>query len=433
MRKGVVDVITMGCSKNLVDSEKLMRQIEACGYRLRHDPSVPSGEFVIINTCGFIGDAQQESINMILECCELKKKGRIGKLFVMGCLSGKYRTELKAEIPEIDGFYGKFDWNGILPAIKSEWHPELEEERYLTTPSHYAYLKIAEGCSRGCAYCAIPLMTGPYRSRTMESILKEAMFLAGNGVREIQLIAQDLTFYGRDLYRKPSIAELVERLSDIPGIEWIRLHYGYPDDFPMDLLRVMRERDNVCRYMDIALQHISNPVLKRMRRNITAEQTVDLIAAMRAEVPGIHIRTTLMTGFPGETDDDFEQLMKFVRDTRFERMGAFTYCEVDGTWSALHLKDDVAPEVKQERYSRLMRLQQDISYELSQEKVSKTLKTIIDRREGEYYIGRTEFDSPEVDPEVLIPVTAKRLQYGHFYNVMIESAEAFDLYGIVEQ
>ena len=431
MRKGTVDVITMGCSKNLVDSERLIRQFQANGLVVRHDPAVPSGEFVVINTCGFIGDAQQESINMILECIELKRRNKIGKLYVMGCLSAKYGKDLADELPEIDGLYGKFDWNGLLPAVKSEWHKELEIERYLTTPGHYAYLKIAEGCSRGCAYCAIPLMTGPYKSRTIEEIVQEAGFLVSKGVKEIQLIAQDLTFYGRDLYRKPMISELVERISDVPGIEWIRLHYGYPDDFPTDLLRVIRERDNVCRYLDIALQHISDNVLKRMRRNITADRTIGLLDLIRSEVPGIHIRTTLMTGFPGETEEDFEQLMEFVKSARFERMGAFAYCEVDGTWSALHYDDDVPENVKQERCSRLMRLQQDISYQIASDKVSKTFKTIIDRREGDYYVGRTEFDSPEVDPEVLIPAT-KRLFRGHFYNIRINAAEAFDLYGTVE-
>lgn len=430
MRKGLVDVITMGCSKNLVDSEKLLRQFEAEGFNVRHDPAVPAGEFVIINTCGFIGDAQQESVNMILECCELKKKGRIGKLYVMGCLAEKYRKELFEEIPEVDGYYGKFDWNRILPAVKASWHQELAEERHLTTPKHYAYLKIAEGCSRGCAYCAIPLMTGPYRSRPMDSILKEAGLLASRGVREIQLIAQDLTFYGRDICRRPMIAELVERLSDIPGIGWIRLHYGYPDGFPMDLLRVMRERENVCRYLDIALQHISDPVLKRMRRNITSSETRELLGAIRSEVPGIHLRTTLMVGFPGETEEDFQALTDFVREQKFERMGAFAYCEVDGTYSALHLTDDVPEEIKQERCSRLMRLQQSISYDIAQQKVGQTLKTVIDRREGEYYIGRSEFDSPDVDPEILIPAD-RRLLRGHFYNVTITSAEAFDLYGTI--
>ena len=427
-----MDIITMGCSKNLVDSEKLMRQLEAECFTVRHNPAIPLGEFVIINTCGFIGDAQQESINMILECCELKKKGRIGKLYVMGCLAGKYKNELEQEIPEIDGFYGKFDWNRILPDINRVWHTELQNDRCLTTPSHYAYLKIAEGCSRGCSYCAIPLLTGPYKSRDMESVLSEAKLLVSKGVREIQLIAQDLTFYGLDSYHKSKIAELVERLADIEGLDWIRLHYGYPEGFPVDLLRVMRERDNVCRYLDVALQHISNPVLKRMHRNITAEQTKDLIGLIRSEVPGIHLRTTFMVGFPGETEEDFDKLMEFADEYRFERMGAFTYCEVEGTWSSLHYPDDVPEAVKQERCSRLMRLQQDLSYQLSQEKIGKVYKTVIDRREGDYYIGRTEFDSPDVDPEVLIPAD-RRLLRGRFYDVRIKSAEAFDLFGIIEK
>lgn len=432
MRKGLVDVITMGCSKNLVDSEKLLRQFEAEGLLVRHDPPSPAGEYVVVNTCGFIGDAQAESVQMILDCCELKKKGRIGKLFVMGCLTQKYCSELKDEIPEVDGWFGKFDWNGIMPEIKTSWHPEVEEERHLTTPSHYAYLKIAEGCSRGCAYCAIPLMTGPYRSRSIQSIVSEATTLASNGVREIQLIAQDLTFYGMDSFGKPMIADLTKRISDIPGIKWIRLHYGYPDGFPMDLLDVIRERENVCRYLDIALQHISDSVLSRMRRNVTSRQTCELLSAIRSEVPGIHLRTTLMVGFPGETEEDFEKLVDFVKAQRFERMGAFAYSEVEGTWSAKHLKDDIAPTVKQERLSCLMKTQQEISYQTAQQKVGQTYETVIDRREGDYYIGRTEFDSPDVDPEVLIPAV-RRLIRGHFYKVRIDSAEAFDLYGTVNK
>lgn len=426
-----MDIITMGCSKNLVDSEKLMIQLEAEGYSLRHNPAVPSGEYVVVNTCGFIGDAQQESVDMILNCCELKKKGRIGRLFVMGCLSQKYHTELLEEIPEVDGWFGKFDWSGILTEIKSRWHQELELDRHITTPSHYAYLKIAEGCSRGCAYCAIPLMTGPYRSRTMESVVDEARLLVAKGVKEIQLIAQDLTFYGRDMYGRACISDLVRRISDVPGVEWIRLHYGYPEGFPMDLLDVIRERDNVCKYLDIALQHISDSVLKRMHRNITSAETCDLLDRIRAEVPGIHLRTTFMVGFPGETESDFEELKEFVRNRRFERMGAFTYCEIDGTWSARNLKDDVPESVKQSRCAELMKIQQNISYDMSQLKVGGVFKTIIDRREGEYYVGRTEFDSPEVDPEVLVR-SDRRLLRGHFYNVRIGSAEAFDLYGTID-
>lgn len=431
MKKGRVDVITMGCSKNLVDSEKLMRQFQAEGLSVYNDPERPCGEFVIINTCGFIGDAQEASVQMILDCCELKKKGSIGKLYVMGCLAEKYRKELFEEIPEVDGWYGKFDWNGLLPEIGAAWHKELENERIVTTPSHYAYLKIAEGCSRGCAYCAIPLMTGPYRSRSMEDVLAEAHTLVAGGVKEIQLIAQDLTFYGMDSCHKPMIAELVERLSDIEGVEWIRLHYGYPNSFPMDLLRVMRERPNVCKYLDLALQHISDPVLKRMHRGITGAETRELLAAIREEVPGIHLRTTLMTGFPGETEQDFSLLADFVREQRFERMGAFAYSEVDGTYSAIHYKDDVPEEEKQYRLSHLMKIQQEISYDLNQAKVGQTFRTVIDRREGDWYIGRTEFDSPEVDPEMLISAD-RRLLRGHFYNVRVTLAEAFDLFGQIE-
>ena len=430
MRRGTVDIITLGCSKNLVDSEKLMAQFRANGLKVRHDPEQVSAETVIINTCGFIGDAQEESINMILECGELKKAGKIGRLYVMGCLSQKFHKELKAEIPEVDGWYGKFDWNAILKETGQKWFGEMGNERIVTTPSHYAYLKIAEGCNRGCAYCAIPLMTGKYRSRSQEDILDEARRLVAKGVKEIQLIAQDLTYYGTDVVHKPTIAELVQRLSDIPGIEWLRLHYGYPNNFPMDLLPVMRERDNVCKYMDIALQHISDPVLKRMHRNITARETRELLARMREEVPGIHLRTTLMVGFPGETDDDYALLLDFVKEQRFERLGAFAYCEVDGTYSAMHYKDDIEDEVKQARLSRLMRIQQDISADISAAKVGKTFKVMIDRIEGDYYVGRTEFDSPEVDPEVLVKADVE-LPVGEFANIRITEADAFDIYGTI--
>lgn len=430
MRHGTVDIITLGCSKNLVDSEKLMAQFRANGLKVRHDPENVSAETVIINTCGFIGDAQEESVNMILECCELKKAGKIERLYVMGCLSQKFHKELMAEIPEVDGWYGKFDWSGILKEMGRKWIGEIENDRIITTPSHYAYLKIAEGCNRGCAYCAIPLMTGKYRSRSQEDILDEARKLVSKGVKEIQLIAQDLTYYGTDIARKPLITELVQRLSDIPGIEWLRLHYGYPDSFPFDLLPVMRERENVCKYMDIALQHISDTVLKRMHRNITAQETRELLSRIREEVPGIHLRTTLMVGFPGESDDDFNCLLDFVKEQRFERMGAFAYSEVEGTYSAVHYNDDIPDEVKQARLSRLMRVQQEIAESVSEAKVGKTFKTIIDRLEGDYYVGRTEFDSPEVDPEVLIKADC-RLTAGDFYNVRVSRADVFDLYGAI--
>lgn len=427
-----VDVITLGCSKNLVDSEKLLKQFEAEGYAVRHDPDAIDADIVVINTCGFIGDAQEESIEMILECCELKKQGVIKALYVMGCLSQKFGKELQKEIPEVDGFYGKFNWTNLLQDLNGKWHSDLENRRFITTPSHYAYLKIAEGCDRRCSYCAIPLMTGGYHSRNQEDIIDEAKYLISRGIKEIQLIAQDLTYYGIDRYGKSVIADLTKRLSDLDGLEWIRLHYGYPNDFPMDLLQVIRERDNVCNYMDLALQHISNPVLERMNRNITAEQTRDLIARIRQEVPGIHLRTTLMVGFPGETEDDYAQLVDFVKDMRFERMGAFAYCEVEGTYSARHYEDDIDDETKQARLSRLMRIQQNISADINQEKIGKQFKTVIDRIEGDYYIGRTEFDSPDVDPEMLIKADAD-LSIGNFYNVRVTDAVDFDLYGVVEK
>lgn len=426
-----VDVITLGCSKNLVDSEKLLKQFEAEGYTVRHDPNQIDADIVVINTCGFIGDAQEESIEMILNCCELKKQGVIKGLYVMGCLSQKFGKELQVEIPEVDKYYGKFNWTNLLQDLRGKWHTELENRRFITTPSHYAYLKISEGCDRRCSYCAIPLMTGGYRSRNQEDIIDEAKYLISQGVKEIQLIAQDLTYYGVDKSGVSTIADLTKRLSDLDGLEWIRLHYGYPNDFPMDLLQVMRERDNVCNYMDLALQHISNPVLERMHRNITAEQTRDLLAKIRQEVPDIHLRTTLMVGFPGETEDDYAQLVDFVKDMRFERMGAFAYSEVEGTYSARHFKDDVDEETKQLRLSKLMRIQQNIAADINQNKTGKVFKTIIDRIEGDYYVGRTEFDSPDVDPEMLIKAD-RELSIGNFYDVRVTDAMDFDLYGVVE-
>ena len=426
-----VDVITLGCSKNLVDSEKLLKQFEAEGYTVRHDPNQIDADIVVINTCGFIGDAQEESIEMILNCCELKKQGVIKGLYVMGCLSQKFGKDLQVEIPEVDQYYGKFNWTNLLQDLRGKWHTELENRRFITTPSHYAYLKISEGCDRRCSYCAIPLMTGGYRSRNQEDIIDEAKYLISQGVKEIQLIAQDLTYYGMDKSGVSTIADLTKRLSDLDGLEWIRLHYGYPNDFPMDLLQVMRERDNVCNYMDLALQHISNPVLERMHRNITAEQTRDLLAKIRQEVPGIHLRTTLMVGFPGETEDDYAQLVDFVKEMRFERMGAFAYSEVEGTYSARHFKDDVDEETKQLRLSKLMRIQQNIAADINQNKTDKVFKTIIDRIEGEYYVGRTEFDSPDVDSEMLIKAD-RELSIGNFYDVRVTDAMDFDLYGVVE-
>lgn len=427
MRKNKVDIITLGCSKNLVDSERLMRQFQLNGYTVTHDSEKVNGEFVVVNTCAFIGDAQEESINLILALGEEKDRGRIGKLFVMGCLSERFLKELKTELPFVDRFYGKFNWKELLNDIGKAYHPESSTDRVVTTPGHYAYLKIAEGCNRTCSYCSIPIITGKYRSRPMDEIIDEARLLTRKGVKEIQLIAQDLTYYGLDIYHKTVLPELVERLSDIPGIEWIRLHYGYPSQFPHDLLRVIRERENVCKYLDIALQHISDPMLKRMRRRITKQETYELIDRIREEVPGIHLRTTLMVGYPGETDDDYAELMQFAQDVRFERMGAFAYSHEVGTYSYKNHQDDVGEEVKQQRLDTLMRLQQKISTEVQKEKVGKVFKVMLDREE-DFYIGRTEYDSPEVDPEVLVSKEQK-LQPGKFYAARIESSEAFELYG----
>lgn len=430
MRRNKVDIITLGCSKNLVDSEHLMRQFKANGYTVDHDPHKINGEIVVVNTCGFIGDAQEESVNMILELGEAKKQGKIGKLFVMGCLSERFKSDLLKEIPEVDYYYGKFDWKNLLSDIGKSYYQDLAAERLLTTPKHYAYLKIAEGCDRTCAYCSIPLSTGRYQSRPMEEIEEETRHLVKHGVKELQLIAQDLTYYGEDLYHRAALPELVERLSDIKGVEWIRLHYGYPSHFPMDLLRVMRERDNVCKYMDIALQHISDNMLKKMRRNITSAETYELLDRMRSEVPGIHIRTTLITGFPGETEDDFEQLKVFVQKARFERMGAFAYSHEEGTYSWKHYKDDVPQDVKQSRLDELMQIQEGISLDVNESKIGQRMKVMLDREEEDFFVGRTQYDSPEVDPEMLITKT-KPLVSGRFYNVEVTGAQPFDLYGKV--
>ena len=424
-----IDIITLGCSKNLVDSERLMRQLEAVGYEVTHDAELLTGDIAVVNTCGFIADAQEESINMILELAQRKTDGDLKKLYVMGCLSERFMDELGREIPEVDRYYGKFDWTGLLEDLGHEYNESIANERHVTTPSHYAYLKISEGCSRKCAYCAIPIITGAHRSRPMEEILDEVRLLVTQGVREFQVIAQELTFYGLDLYKERRIAQLIEEMADIPGVEWIRLHYAYPTDFPMELLTVMREKDNVCKYLDIALQHISDNMLGAMHRHITKEETYALIEEIRRQVPGIHLRTTLMVGFPGETDEDFDELMQFVRWARFERMGAFAYSEEQGTPSARLYEDNVPEETKQERLSRLMRLQQRISAEIQQEKVGKEMKVIIDRLEGDWYVGRTEFDSPEVDPEVLISASTDGIRPGMFCRVNITQAEDFDLYG----
>ncbi len=431
MKKGVIDLITLGCSKNLVDSEQLIRQLEEVGYNVVHDAEKPSGEIAVINTCGFIGDAKEESINMILEFAQQKEEGNLRRLYVMGCLSERYLQELAIEIPEVDKFYGKFNWKELLHDLGKSYHDELYIERTLTTPKHYAYLKISEGCDRKCSYCAIPIITGKHVSRPMDEILEEVRFLVAQGVKEFQVIAQELTYYGIDLYKKQCLPELVERISEIPGVEWIRLHYAYPAHFPEDLFRVMRERDNVCKYMDIALQHICDPVLSRMRRQVTKEETYQLIERFRKEVPGIHLRTTLMVGYPGETEENFEELKEFVRTVRFDRMGAFAYSEEEGTYAAAQHSDDIPQEVKQARLDELMDIQQGISAELSASKIGTCLKVMIDRTEGDYYIGRTEFDSPEVDPEVLIAKGDDNLANGEFYRVEVIGSDDFDLYAKV--
>ncbi|MDD4922127.1 MAG: 30S ribosomal protein S12 methylthiotransferase RimO [Bacteroidales bacterium] len=423
-----VTIVTMGCSKNLVDSEQLLRQFEAIGYQVQHDSDAPKGGVVIINTCGFIGDAKEESIETILEWCHARKKGHISKLYVMGCLSERYLKELSVEIPEVDHFYGKFNWKEVIADLGETYRDDLKLERHLTTPPHYAYIKISEGCSRTCSYCAIPIITGKHQSRPIEDILDEVRLLVSQGVKEFQLIAQDLSYYGKDLYKTLKLADLVEQISLIPGVEWLRLHYTYPYEFPYDVLRVMRERPNVCSYLDMALQHISDNMLTMMRRHINKEQTLELLKRIRQEVPGIHLRTTLMVGHPGETETDFNELCDFVKSARFERMGAFTYSEEEGTYAARHYKDEIPGEVKQARLDKIMLLQQNISDQINAKKVGKTLKVIVDREEPDYYIGRSEFDSPEVDPEVFIS-KEKEMKPGFFYNVEITSAEPYDLFG----
>ena len=427
--KKTIDIISLGCSKNLVDSEVLMGLMEANGYQCTHDSDDPQGEIVVVNTCGFIADAKEESINTILEFAQAKTEGRIEKLFVMGCLSERYLAELEQEIPEVDGWYGKFNYRQLLNDLEGKDFVACEGRRHITTPHHYTYIKISEGCDRHCAYCAIPLITGRHKSRPMDEILNEVRQLANGGTREFNIIAQELTYYGVDIDGKQHIAELIEQMADILGVEWIRLHYAYPTHFPWDLLRVMREKKNVCNYLDIALQHISDNMLQRMQRHVTKDETYELVRRLRKEVPGIHIRTTLMVGFPGETEEDFEELKEFVKWARFERMGAFAYSEEEGTYSAQHYEDDVPEDVKQVRLDKIMRIQQTISAELEAEKVGKVLKVVVDRREGDYYVGRTEFCSPEVDPEVLIPASERALTIGQFYDVKITDSEEFDLYG----
>lgn len=432
MKINQIDFVTLGCSKNLVDTEMLMKQFEANGYRCTHDAKRPQGEIAVINTCGFIGDAKEESVNTILEFAQAKTEGRLRKLFVMGCLSQRYKKELQIEIPEVDAFYGKFDYKQLLKDLGKAEVPSCKDMRILTTPRHYAYIKISEGCDRRCAYCAIPLITGRHVSRQKDNILNEVRQLAAQGVKEFQIIAQELTYYGVDIDGKRHIAELIDEMATIKGVKWIRLHYAYPNQFPMELLDVINKHDNVCKYLDIALQHISDHMLTAMHRHVTKKETIELIEEIRKRVPGIHLRTTLMVGFPGETEEDFKELTDFVKWARFERMGAFAYSEEEGTFSAEHLQDDIDDQTKQIRLSKLMALQQGISEEIEAEKVGKLLKVVIDRKEGDYYVGRTEFCSPDVDPEVLIKASDRKLRSGCFYNVRITSSEEFDLYGIVE-
>lgn len=424
----LIDLITLGCSKNLVDTEKLMYRLNKAGYRVRHDAPRPDGDIVVINTCGFIGDAKEESINIILQFAERKRRGKLQKLFVMGCLSERYLHDLQEEIPEVDKFYGKFNYTELVSDLGRDLSVGSDFERIITTPSHYAYVKIAEGCNRTCSYCAIPIITGHYVSRPMDDIEREVRWLTTQNVKEFQIIAQDLSYYGIDLYKKLMLPELISRLSDIEGVKWIRLHYAYPVQFPYDILKVMRERDNVCKYLDIALQHISDTMLKQMRRNITAEQTKTLLARIREEVPGIHLRTTLLLGHPGEMEQDVEELKRFVVETRFERLGAFSYSDEEGTYANLHYSDHISQEEKQRRVDAIMSIQQQISEEINAQKIGQTLSVIIDREETDYYVGRTEFDSPEVDGEVLI-IKKKALAVGEFYPIKITDATEFDLYG----
>ncbi len=422
-----VNIISLGCSKNLVDTELLMKQLEKAGYSVEVDVENSRARIVVVNTCGFIGDAKEESVNTILEQVERKNEGAVDKIYVMGCLSQRYGEDLKKEIPEVDAYFGKFDWKGILAELGKKYDESCRNERHLTTPGHYAYLKIAEGCNRGCSYCAIPIMTGKYVSRPMEEIVDEAERLAGQGVKELLVLAQDITYYGVDLYRKNRLAELVSRLADVPGIEWIKLHYAYPTDFPVEVLDVMRERPNVCKYLDIALQHCSDHMLKLMRRGVTKQQTIDLLHLIREKVPGIALRTTLMVGHPGETEEDFNELLDFVREMQFERLGVFPYSHEEDTYCDKHYRDDVPEETKTRRAETLMECQRGISTRLNEAWIGRTVKVLVDRQEGDYYVGRTEHDSPEVDLEVFI-TTDKEMTIGDFHEVRVTGADDYDLY-----
>jgi ribosomal protein S12 methylthiotransferase len=431
MEKKRVNVVTMGCSKNLVDSEVLLSQLEKGKYEVVHDSSETGFDAVFVNTCGFIHDAKQESIDMILDYAEAKKRGDIGKLYVMGCLSERYQKELEVEIPEVDRYFGKFDLKAMVDELKVTYHPEYIYERKITTPSHFAYLKVSEGCNRSCSFCAIPIMTGRHKSRTVESLVKEARYLAKKGVREILLIAQELSYYGTDIYGKNQLPELIEEISKIEGIEWIRLHYLFPSKFPYEILPLMRDNPKVCKYLDMPLQHISNPVLKNMLRHVTREETEELISRIKREVPGVIIRTTMLVGFPGETESDFNELKQFIADTKFERLGVFPYSHEEGTYASKKYLDDVPEQVKQERADEIMELQQQVSAELNRQKIGQTFKVLIDRMEDEYFVGRTEYDSPEVDGEVFV-TSDKELKTGEFYMVKITGSEDYDLFGTAE-
>lgn len=433
MRKNKIDIISLGCSKNLVDSEHLMRQFAEYGYTLEHNPSEVNGEIVVVNTCGFIQDAQEESIEMILRLVDAKREGKIRRLYVMGCLAERFLADLQnePELADVDHFYGKFSWTEMLADLGKAYKQDIANERILTTPNHYAYIKISEGCNRFCAFCAIPLITGRHKSVPIDDVLAEVTYLTKCGVKEFNIIAQDLSSYGLDLYGEMRLPQLIDKMAQIPGVEWIRLHYAYPTQFPYDILPVMARHDNVCKYLDIALQHISDKVLTNMRRHISKQETIELVARLRKEVPGIHIRTTLMVGFPGEGDEEFEELMQFVKTARFDRMGAFAYSQEEGTYAAQHLSDDISSEVKQQRLEKLMDLQQEIALELNEAKVGTVQRVIIDSEDADYYIGRTQYDSPEVDPEVLVSKDLQ-LKIGEFYDVTITEALPYELIGVVK-
>jgi ribosomal protein S12 methylthiotransferase len=426
-----VNVITLGCSKNLVDSEYLLKQLAANGFNVVHDSNSADSDIIVINTCGFINDAKQESIETILQFEELKKQKKIKKLFVFGCLSERYKEELEKEIPNVDQFYGVYNLKELVESIGANYKSELLGERIITTPKHYAYLKISEGCDRNCSFCAIPLIKGNHISKAIPELVDEAELLVRNGAKEIILIAQDLSYYGYDIYKKPKLAELIDQLSDIKGLKWLRLHYAYPAKFPLDVLEVMKNKSNICHYLDIPVQHISDKMLKLMKRGNTAKQTYDLIDKIKSKIPDIALRTTILVGHPGETDEDFNELLDFVKYAKFDRLGVFTYSEEENTHSAKNYKDSIPFSIKQARMDELMEVQRQISNELNNQKTGKIYKTIIDRHEGDYYIGRTEYDSPEVDNEVLIS-SEKKLKIGSFYNVRIVKADDFDLYGKIE-